>query len=523
MAKLDASRRHATWAFVTVLLLAPAAWGSPVSSGGTGRGDETVVVRGVLLPELHGQPVSEIAVYRYDAGSGAFVPIPYQIDQRIAKVFEAGTPGEFAEVMYDVLGEDDGILDADDEIAFLFGDAGSIAPESALWPLDAEPLRFEIAVQDPRPIGAEPTRWAYVFFGPDVPRSPSGYVSWDGGVFSDVVTDAFRLGYDGRWLVTGLRVAVPCGGGFDLIDRWKGRAEAVGQSRQDEEDWNGNSTYLGGLTGPIRAIRYVRGARSGVNTIHHDIVSRKRWIRNINLRVHSLSSVWTYFDWLPASGATLFTSANPSGISVDGVPDPAVGTTFTDWNLMKTPGGGALVVYDVPSSPLYAQKQFHYRDDASFNDIVPGKTAYPDDDNSAFGNHGFRIFDTLDSNVDPIVFRFHLFPLCANEGDATLATAYRERLTYPLAPVPVPQAHCDAVRSLTSRVEGTDVVLSWPPDADAEAFRVYAADFPDLPRPSWSLLSEAPATEYRDVGGASGGGARYYSVVCLKGGVPGPW
>ena len=41
----------------------------------------------------------------------SFVPIPFQMDERIPTSFSPGTVNEFTELMYDVLGNDDGLLD----------------------------------------------------------------------------------------------------------------------------------------------------------------------------------------------------------------------------------------------------------------------------------------------------------------------------------------------------------------------------------------------------------------------------
>jgi hypothetical protein len=492
------------------------------ASGPEDRGDETVTISGASLAPLIGRPIGELALYCYNAATGHFDPIPFQIDERFLKVFDAGLPSQFSEMVYDVFGEDDGLLDADDEIVFQMADAGPRAPIAGVWVPGAEAVRFEISIDDPRPSGGTPREWAYIFTGPGLPTFPTGYVTWGGQPDSSVTTDVFRLDYDGNWVTSGLTVFGPCGSGADLIDRFKGRAEpGIGEQRQDEEDWSANSTYLGGISGPVRAIRYVRGARSGVNTIHHDMIQRSGWERHINLRVHELDSVWIYFDWLPDNGSILYTPDHPGGLTVDGVPDAGGTSAYVDWHLMKTASGGLFVHWDVPTSPLFQSREFFYVDDASHNDTVPSKSTYPDDDDSAYGAHGVRIVDTLDSNLTPIRLDFSAIPLCAGEGDLSTASALDEIIDFPLQPDPVPQANCGAVRTVTASRDGADVGLEWQPATGADAYRVYVAGFPDLAPVSWSMASEGPALTYRDTGGASGGN-RFYSVVCTSQGAEGP-
>src|SRR5262249_30279822 len=155
--------------------------------------------------------------------------------------------------------------------------------------------RFELLVRDPRPGGPWPDRFVYLFDGSGLPRSPAAYVSWDREPTTGIASDRYALDYEDRWLLTGLRLLSPCGAGADLLDRFKGRAGLSPQDAESEALWNDASIYLGGIVGPVRAIRYVQGAASGLNTIHHDVVYRGRWDRAISLRVHPLDNVWFYF------------------------------------------------------------------------------------------------------------------------------------------------------------------------------------------------------------------------------------
>ncbi len=491
-----------------------------VAAEGAGRDDDPVILTGAMLPEFLGRDLSELRLYRFDGPPQGFIPVPFQFDERLVKVFDAGEPTEFSESMYDLFGDEDGTLDADDELVFYFGDAGGQAPPGAVWPTGAEPLRFEIRATDPRLDDPEPDRFLYLFAGLSLPESTASYVDWDGMVDGDVSTESFLVEYDDRWILSGLRVSAPCGTAEDLIDRFKGRATPFPGVFQDEEDWNLTATYLGGKAGPVRAIRYVRGARSGVNTVHHDIVYRNAWQRIVNLRVHELESTTVYFDGLPIGGSVMVTPEALSGVAVDGVPDP-IGPDWVDWVLTRTPAGGAVTLLDVPLSPLYATREFFYRDDASHDDTVPGKTGYGDEDDAAYGAYGFVLRDTLDSNLTPIRVGMQLYPLCSDSGDLTLVADLVERAGAPIDPSPLPQADCGFIRDLRLEREGNDVLLSWGSLAAADSYRVYAAEFPELESAGWTLLSDAPGNTFRDVA-VVGLPDRYYSVVCVDDGAEGP-
>jgi len=486
------------------------------------RDEDIVTVSGAQIAGLLGQPVSDITVFRYDGPTNSFVPIPFQVDQRVDHVFNPGTPNAVTETMYDVFGEDDGILDANDEVAFLFGDGGAQALTTTPWPAGSTPQRAETAVTDPRPdVGT--TKFAYLFAGGDLAHSPSSYVTWDGGEYSSIQTGLFALDFTGRWLLTGLRVLPPCGTGADLVDRVKGRAGANPQLGETEETWNGTSWYLGGIAGPIRAIRYVQGAASGVNTVHHDVVSRSRWKRQVNLRVHPLTQVWLYFDLRPNSGATLFTAATPTGLPVDGVVDPTAPKPLQSWMLLRSSQGGFVTLPNVPPSPYYNTAESYIVDNAAYNDAPP-VGVYPDDDNSAYGNHGITLKSLVGNETTTIPMTLNMYPLCSDLGDAALGAAYLQLTAYPLFGNTVPQWTVGGpVRTVECEVEGVDVVLDWDALPGVTGYKVYVALSPSLIHPSWIPIGQTASTHFHDENAAADEQSRYYSIRSVTPVGEGPW
>jgi hypothetical protein len=495
------------------LAVVPPAAADAVAVGASGlqRGDEAVVVPGNALSGLHGVSVSELGVFRFDRESLSFVPVPFQVDERLPRTFLPGTPFEFTQIIHDVRDEDDGLLDALDEIAFLYKDADDRAPSEVPWPAGAGPYRYEVAIKDPRPEVTNPPRWIYIFSGPSLPRDDRSYVSWNGLEASTISTEFYDLDYDGPWLLTGLRVHPPCGTGLDLVDRFKGRAGVSITRSESEETWNETATYIGGYAGPVRAVRYVLGAASAVSTVHHDIVTPSRLARKLDLRVHPINQFWFYADWVPDAELTFYAPDHPQGLALDGVEDEAQ-QLLQDWTVTRGPQGGAIIIHEIPPSPYFTSKGMYFRDDESFDDAP--RPGYSDEDDAAWGNHGFWIFDLKTSYDDVIDVRMSLFPLCAGEGSVPLGEEYDEIDDHPFEIEPEPQHVTVApIRTLSTRADSGDVVLEWEPALGAIGYRVYAAERCDTGDPPWEPVGETGTTVYRDAGAAQLPGNRCYSVV----------
>lgn len=485
---------------------------SPPSRATATRDDDPVIVTGASLPGLTGQPIGHIAAFRWNAAASAFEPIPFQIDERIDHTFDEVPGYPVVQNIYDVFNEDDGLLDADDELVFLFGDAGPEAPEASPWVAGAEATRFEVELHDPRPDAAVPTRWVYLFTGTGLPRSSTLYVTWNGLATSAVLTNAWSIGFSDRWILDSLRIEPPCGSGADFIDRFKGRAGA-NLLNESEQDWNVTSIYIGSIVGPVRAARYVRGAASGLNTIHHDIIYRRFWQRVVNLRVHPIAGVGIYFDLRPNAGTKVYTSLATSGLTVDGVPE-FPGTTFVPWAVVRGPQGGYAALFDVPPSPFYGAKRFYYKDDAGYNDATG--PLYLDEDDSAYGVQGVELRDLVGSESQTIYASFRVYPLCANTGDSGTGADLQALLDNPVqSTVSAQSAEVLPIRTLKLGRSGGDVLLEWPSVVTATAYRIYTAVSPWLPHEGWTLHAEVATTTYTDAGAAALPTPRYYSVVAV--------
>jgi hypothetical protein len=278
-------------------------------------------------------------------------------------------------------------LDDDDELAFMASDAGPEAPAGTPLPrgiADArrvrvlDPLTGEatyVYVMRASERGPKPAFDAgngYVSYARDpeadlFERSVSSYSNYGNaarGVYCDaegnlvrdpetgepkvdrrrprdyawITTPRYRFRYDGRWLMTQVRVS-PDGGktyGRDLVDRWKARAFQQDPASEtpccgyEEEDtnWGGSSTLLGERVGPVRAIRETWGADSGTNVIRRETFYRDEMRQKSWLRVHvipPLDGIYAQWDFNAGVMKKFFNPSRREGVEVDGVNDEVYG------------------------------------------------------------------------------------------------------------------------------------------------------------------------------------------------------
>jgi hypothetical protein len=283
-------------------------------------------------------------------------------------------------------------LDGNDEVVFMAGDAGDEAPAGAPLPRGIAEARA-VTVLDPL---TQKQRFAYVMRRADGGPSPkfnatNGYVRYERdpgadtfhfsesnnedygqapkGPYCDangnpdtshgataqrrpgdeatVTTRRYRFHYDGRWLMTDIRIAPGDDGakvspdddvayGPDLVDRWKARAFAQDPGSEtpccgfEDEDvnWGGSSQLLGERSGPVRAIRETWGADSGTNVVRRETFYRGEVRQKTWLRVHvipPLDGIYAQWDFNAGRVSRYYNDRLPNGVPIDGRNDEAVG------------------------------------------------------------------------------------------------------------------------------------------------------------------------------------------------------
>jgi hypothetical protein len=258
----------------------------------------------------------------------------------------------------------------------------------------ADPTRYDLTISDP--IDGSKS-FIYLFtFAQDAPSVPSSGLSYTRNSQTEeasIETSLYREHFASRWVLDDLRINEGNGPqqATRLIDRWKGRAFGVAHG-ENEETWTVSSTYLGDLSGPVRAIREVQGAASGTTTTYIAEFYPDRMRLTMNLRVHPVSNLWFYLDYLKAAGNMMYDDSSGAHAVIDGVND-SLGTSLKTWSQVSSPHGTLVHLYEFLNTDGFAggpadNLQSFYADaDQGF---VAGGDGTGSEQPQAWGNHGFH-------------------------------------------------------------------------------------------------------------------------------------
>jgi hypothetical protein len=360
------------------------------------RAEMPIVLTGDQLPELQGVSESAIAAFRWTGT--AWQRIPLQVDPvRVVDLCEevdyplsedgswpSIPPGSdpavsCEEERIDFSGQLEGnaTLDGDDQIVFLIAEAGRKRPAGEPGPAGSGDDGYEIAMRDP---GDDPARdgYVYLFAGTDVPE-PAGYAidatTETGRLASDlpppdclpedneyttIETDRLCAYYATRWSLDDLVLKASAGDACDLLgageaepardllDRWKGHENDVGNA-VDDDYWGCRSSFVdrasavsnGQKTGPVRHVRGVLGAKSGVSTTVYTYVYPGYVRVETRLRVHEMIGIARLWDWNGSAldSYEIFTELAGGGRSTDAID----GELSTDCEVIEGRFNGACV------------------------------------------------------------------------------------------------------------------------------------------------------------------------------------
>jgi hypothetical protein len=149
-------------------------------------------------------------------------------------------------------------------------------------------------------------------------------------------------------------------------------------------------------SGPVRAIRSVIGANSGVYTHREHLFYQRRQDITTFLRVHAIPSVMDFFDYSPAaSGMTYRHEFDTRGVTIDGAPDSPTPGRIT-WESADGPQGSLGIVHTFDTD-IALDWTSYYLDKQN-----PGGGAETQctGDAAAYGASGPRVTQSL-PNTDP--------------------------------------------------------------------------------------------------------------------------
>jgi hypothetical protein len=374
------------------------------------RSEDPIVVIGSMFPAFSGVPLNELVVYAYR--SGDWQAVPFQIDE----VSITGT--------YVI--SDGGLLDANDELVFMAGDAGDQV-SAAIWPADPQARlnsRYAITVSDP--LSASQQAWVYLYRSTTLTHSNAVYVNWTQGLQT-----ATALSYTAAFSPTrflGLADLRINGSSTDILDRQKVRVELLGGFIKFNEEWlasQGPATLTLPITGPIRAATNEGALRAAFY--------RSRIDFDVKFDLTSLGAIQpdfirTSFDWISPtiSGIhTYYDSNTPAGVAIDGAPDTISTTPRLDWFQVNGgaagPGGLAMTFPQV--DPRGGTVLNYYKDNGAIDASDTG-------DQRSYGDSGLRINGPYAS---PAIISFTLTTYILPPGSsANVGVGYFARAVQPL-------------------------------------------------------------------------------------------
>lgn len=388
------------------------------ADNGLGRNDEPVVIAGASLPALAGTPPGRVVAFRFEAAGWRQVPV--QVDERheadFATVYDKPAPSGQTLLAYSDPGtftgpDPDPLLDADDEVVVLAGDAGAAAPAGSrparvvaasgtavvlTNPLSGATARLYLFASDGTldpAAGAPPIDYRFRLLAGDY-KTAYDKDSGPNPEDSVVSTSAYEVHFADRWTRDGTAVRADGAPGLDLLDRHRFQFSPNDCTRTEDTFDSGEGAFVANRTGPIRALRAYVGANSGVTTWRrHAFYARREVIRTV-LRVHPISGMLDTFDYTAAAaGGTYRNDANPAGATIDGVPDALVPSAIT-WESVTGPFGTIAQVHRFETDvPAFAWTSYH-QDDATPQPRPCTGDAF------AWANSGPRVADRI-PNTDP--------------------------------------------------------------------------------------------------------------------------
>ncbi len=431
-------KRFTAETFLLPFALLAAVFSAP-AHGSINRSFDDVVLTGDGFPSFMGAPVDSLYVLAWNGATWSAVP--FQIDEKqvitLLTCLGDSIYGNIdIETTYVYSGPEGNGLDDNDELVFL-GRHGGLDAAAAPWPAGTDTVRYHIELTDPVLGG---TTHAYLFRAttPPVPPSSIDLVSYSYTPIdtlreeTTVLGESYSLHYGARWRLDSLRILSAGGGdGTNLIDRMKFREatnlpDATGG--ETEETWDLFSCLLGCKDGPVRAIREIQGAASGVNTTYIAFFLPEHFKVRTNLRVHPVPNIVSFVDYHSAAAPLIwYNPYNRSGIIIDGVADTHRNPALAPWEIVSHPSHGALFIYRDEPIPLpAASRSSFWWDDATFVD------ATGDDEPGRYGSPGIVFENVSDTDTPGNEARIEMTLLALPAGTGEIGDSLAWLLASPI-------------------------------------------------------------------------------------------
>lgn len=349
------------------------------------RVHDPVIITGSQLSAFQGAPLADLVLYAYVAAT--WQPVPFQID-------EVDADDNFVTL-------EDGVLDANDQLAFMPMDAGGWV-SATTWVTDVTAVAYpRYAITITNPLSPTEMGWVYLYRSPTLPRATTQYIAWDEAA-QMVTAVSYTLRFDPQNFL-GVADMTLNGTAVDVLDRQKLRATAtiyVGPLPISTRQINEESildflaapvTITLPIVGPVRAVGgnvtqqfTLYGARAdfaiSIPVGQQDVPG----VPNTSFTIDALRSSLDLLE-PTATGmvpTTYYDGNTPAGVPVDGSPDAVPSTPLTSWQQFDGALGGFVMLTDIGLDSGTVTN--FYLDNGNFNADDTG-------DGRSFGDAGFAI------------------------------------------------------------------------------------------------------------------------------------
>lgn len=348
-----------------------------------------IKVKGEFLRSMCGVAIERLSILA--SKDGKLSPIPFQIDERDRK-------GHYIMKFGKTAGkdEDNGALDANDELVFMVSDAGDRLPSSELAG------RLEIEITDPRNLNQR--AWAYLarYDSGKTPRSTVDYVTYDPKA-ERVISDRYILGYrKGYMFYNDLIYPTSNGGnGKDFMDRIKVRIRVEffkGKMNIQRSEDDVRAEVQGWIDGPVRVVQctinYVKVfdmfppiSFNSMSEYYSTLTASPITVKfpfNLNMVMKTLGintiTADVYGDHFGMVGGRGYTSLSPEGFDYTGHMTPEIYNKIPKkgivYGFATKKGVGTWFPRVVFPDPMYQFNEYYITDDVALNkppDDVPGE------------------------------------------------------------------------------------------------------------------------------------------------------
>ncbi len=389
---------------------------------------DPVILTGNNLPAFMGNLPAGIVGFSY--GTAGWKQIPVQVDERVLLdlVRPYGLQGLgqsyptaatnpailfYADSKTKTGPDTNALFDADDELVFMAADAGGQAPANAAQPAGTltGSLR-EVSITDP--LGGSGFVYLARTDGSLLPAAGKAYVTVTTNLPGTsgfpvntktinpentyVQTPRYRWHQSAEWITDELHL--PLGNDSDILDRHKNFFVDGFCGRSEDSFSYAENAFETVILGPVRAIRGIMGANSGVTTERRHFFYAGRIDVVTFLRVHTIPGVCDVFDYSPAAnGMTYRNNLNTAGVTIDGQPDNVVKGDI-DWEQVSGTQGTLSIVLRRNTNIASAEGTFTSYYDESLTAPASNCTG----DGQAWGTSGMQVFFTANPNIctDPV-------------------------------------------------------------------------------------------------------------------------